>query len=163
MPTRPQSPQPSGTPRWVAMVYRPSSETWAVCAESPHRSPVQYALAEMAHTVRARGGDLEVALWGPRAGAWERFDAFAATTATAPVPAAEASSGASSSDPERLSRLTERMDGRRRQVLVAGLGKAGLHDLGPDDFGAVEALAERLDETTVRRVAHWLALAAGRR
>ena len=145
------------------MVYRPSSETWAVCAESPHRSPVQYALAEMAHTVRARGGDLEVALWGPRAGAWERVDAFAATAATAPVPAAEASSGASSSGPERLSRLTERMDGRRRQVLVAGLGKAGLHDLGPDDFGAVEALAERLDETTVRRVAHWLALAAGRR
>ncbi|MFE0519266.1 hypothetical protein [Streptomyces sp. NPDC058954] len=124
---------------------------------------MQYALAEMAHTVRARGGDLEVALWGPREGAWERVDAFAATTATAPVPAAEASSGASSSGPERLSRLTERMDGRRRQVLVAGLGKAGLHDLGPDDFGAVEALAERLDETTVRRVAHWLALAAGRR
>ncbi|MFD8301786.1 hypothetical protein ACFV29_05435 [Streptomyces sp. NPDC059690] len=159
MPTRPQSPQPSGTPRWVAMVYRPSSDAWAVCAESPHRSPVQYALAEMAHTVRARGGDLEVALWGPEAGAWERFDAFAATTATAQVPAAEASS----SGPERPSRLTERMDGRRRQVLVAGLGKAGLHDLGPDDFGAVEALAERLDETTVRRVAHWLTLAAAAR
>ncbi|MFJ9117669.1 hypothetical protein ACIRJO_19180 [Streptomyces sp. NPDC102394] len=123
---------------------------------------MQYALAEMAHTVRARGGDLEVTLWGPRAGAWERFDAFAATTATAPVPKAEEVE-ASSSGPERLSRLTERMDGRRRQVLVASLGKAGLHDLGPDDFGAVEALAERLDETTVRRVAHWLALAAGRR
>ncbi|WP_239015250.1 hypothetical protein [Streptomyces sp. CdTB01] len=162
MPTRPQSPQPSGTPRWVAMVYEPSSEAWAVCAESPHRSPVQYALAEMAHTVRARGDDLEVTLWGPRAGAWERFDAFAATTATAPVPKAEEVE-ASSSAPEQPSRLTERMDGRRRQVLVAGLGKAGLHDLGPDDFGAVEALAERLDETTVRRVAHWLALAAGRR
>lgn len=144
------------------MVYEPSSEAWAVCAESPHRSPVQYALAEMAHTVRARGGDLEVTLWGPRAGAWERFDAFAATTATAPVPKAEEVE-ASSSAPEQPSRLTERMDGRRRQVLVAGLGKAGLHDLGPDDFGAVEALAERLDETTVRRVAHWLALAAGRR
>lgn len=144
------------------MVYEPSSEAWAVCAESPHRSPVQYALAEMAHTVRARGGDLEVTLWGPRAGVWERFDAFAATTATAPVPKAEEVE-ASSSAPEQPSRLTERMDGRRRQVLVAGLGKAGLHDLGPDDFGAVEALAERLDETTVRRVAHWLALAAGRR
>lgn len=144
------------------MVYEPSSEAWAVCAESPHRSPVQYALAEMAHTVRARGGDLEVTLWGPRAGAWERFDAFAATTATAPVPKAEEVE-ASSSRPEQPSRLTERMDGRRRQVLVASLGKAGLHDLGPDDFGAVEALAERLDETTVRRVAHWLALAAGRR
>jgi hypothetical protein len=55
--------------------------------------------------------------------------------------------------------LAERMDSRRRQVLLAGLGKAGLFDLAPDDEAAVQALVERLDETTVRKVAQWLAAA----
>ncbi|MET8765527.1 hypothetical protein [Streptomyces sp. NPDC004658] len=49
------------------------------------------------------------------------------------------------------------------QVLMAGLGKAGLYDLGPEDEQAVRALADRLDEPTVRRVAHWLAAAGGPR
>jgi len=131
--------------------------SWQVCAESPHRSPVQYALGEMAQTVRARGGDFEVALWGPEDGAWQRYDVSPAATdvPTAPEPPAGAT--------EQPISLTERMGGRRRQVLVAGLGKAGLHDLGPDDWNAVQALAERLDETTVRRVAHWLAVAGGAR
>jgi hypothetical protein len=53
------------------------------------------------------------------------------------------------------------MNDRRQQVLMAGLGKAGLYDLSPDDWAAVEALVERLDETTVRRIAQWLA-SAGR-
>ncbi len=54
------------------------------------------------------------------------------------------------------------MTDRRHQVLVAGLSTAGLYDLGPEDDAAVRALAERLDEPTVRRVAHWLSAAGGR-
>ncbi|MFI7401756.1 hypothetical protein ACIBW9_15010 [Streptomyces sp. NPDC049541] len=146
--TRPASPQPTGAPRWVAQCYRPSSASWEVCAEAAHRAPVQYALGEMAHTVRARGGDFAVSLWGPKDGAWQRFDvSTAATNATAP----QAPSG-----PEEPRTLTERMSGRRQQVLMAGLSKAGLYDLAPEDHAAVQVLVERLDETTVRRVAQWL-------
>jgi hypothetical protein len=112
---------------------------------------VQYALGEMALTVRARGGDFAVGLWGPKDGAWQRFDVSTANT-MAPEPP--------SAGPEEPSTLTERMSGRRQQVLLAGLSKAGLYDLAPDDHAAVQALVERLDETTVRKVAQWLA--AGR-
>ncbi|MER6421368.1 hypothetical protein [Streptomyces sp. NPDC001137] len=150
--TRPASPQPTGAPRWVAQFYRPSSASWEVCAEAPHRAPVEYALGEMAQTVRARGGDFEVGLWGPTDGAWQRFDVSTPTTAPAPQPP--------SAGPEEPRTLTERMSGRRQQVLMAGLSKAGLYDLAPDDHAAVQALVERLDETTVRRVAQWLS--AGR-
>jgi hypothetical protein len=147
--TRPPSPQPAGVPRWVAQFYRPSSASWQVCAESPHRAPVQYALGEMAHTVRARGGDLAVNLWGPKDGAWQRYDVSAAAAVdTAPQ--------APSVAPREPSRLTERMDSRRQQVLLAGLSKAGVHDLTPDDQAAVQVIVEQLDETTVRRVAQWL-------
>ena len=147
--TQPASPQPTGAPRWVAQFYRPSSASWEVCAEAPHRAPVEYALGEMAQTVRARGGDFAVGLWGPKDGAWQRFDVSAATTDTpAPQPP--------SAGPEEPRTLTERMSGRRQQVLLAGLSKAGLYDLAPDDHAAVQALAEQLDETTVRKVAHWL-------
>ncbi|MFE9448779.1 hypothetical protein [Streptomyces sp. NPDC006739] len=144
------------------MAYRPSSASWQVCAESPHRAPVRYALGEMAHTVRARGGDLTVSLWGPKDGAWQRFDEVAASP---PTPSTDReASGSPASAPERQpSTLTERMSGRRRQVLVAGLGKAGLYDLSPADWAAVEALADRLDETSVRTVARWLAVAGGDR
>ncbi|MFF4504733.1 hypothetical protein [Streptomyces sp. NPDC001401] len=153
--TRPPSPQPTGAPRWVALFHRPSSASWQVCAESPHRAPVQYALAEMAHTVRARGGDLAVSLWGPKDGAWQRFDVSTATTnAAAPEPP--------STGPKEPSTLTERMSGRRQQVLMAGLTKAGLYDLEPDDYAAVQTLVEQLDETTVRKVAQWLTAAGGR-
>jgi hypothetical protein len=156
MQTRPQSPQPPGAPRWVAMAYQPSSASWQVCAESPHRAPVQYALGEMAHTVRARGGDLTVSLWGPEDGTddtWHRFDATAPDVAV-PEPPPSTSS-------EKPTVLAERMNDRRRQVLMAGLSKAGLYDLAPDDWAAVETLVDQLDETTVRKVAHWLG-AAGR-
>jgi hypothetical protein len=149
---RPQSPQPTGAPRWVAQFYQPSSASWQVCAESPHRSPVQYALGEMAHTLRARGDDLEVSLWGPKHEEWHRFD-VSTTAATATQSPSVA--------PKEPSKLAERMNGRRQQVLMAGLGKAGLYDLTPDDWAAVETLVERLDETTVRRVAQWLAAAGG--
>ncbi|MFI1832258.1 hypothetical protein [Streptomyces olivaceoviridis] len=54
------------------------------------------------------------------------------------------------------------MTDRRHQVLMAGLGKAGLYDLGPEDDEAARAPADRLDEPTVRRVAHWPA-AGGQR
>lgn len=149
--TPPPSPQPTGDPRWVALFHQSSSGTWQVCAESPHRAPVQYALGEMAQTVRARGGTLAVSLWGPEGGGWRRFDVSAAPAA--PVPQAP-------SGPEEPSRLSERMDARKRQVLTAGLSKAGLYDLASDDHTAVQALVEQLDETTVRRVAGWLAAAA---
>ena len=158
METRPESPQPTGVPRWVALTYRPSSASWQTCAESPHRAPVQYALGEMAHTVRARGEDLTVSLWGPKDGAWQRYDV---STATAMATAPAATPEAPPTGPEKPSRLTERMDDRRQQVIMAGLGKAGLYDLTQDDWAAVEAVVDRLDETTVRRVAQWLA-SAGR-
>ncbi|MFF9021701.1 hypothetical protein [Streptomyces eurythermus] len=54
------------------------------------------------------------------------------------------------------------MTDRRHQVLLAGLDRAGLYDLGPEGGEAVRVLADRLDELTVRRVAHWLATAGGR-
>jgi hypothetical protein len=46
---------------------------------------------------------------------------------------------------------------------MAGLSKAGLYDLEPDDWTAVQTLVDQLDETTVRQVAHWLAAAGGKR
>ncbi|WP_236067502.1 hypothetical protein [Streptomyces brasiliscabiei] len=46
---------------------------------------------------------------------------------------------------------------------MAGLGKAGLYDLAPDDLAAVRAVVDGLDETAVRRIAHWLTVAGGDR
>ena len=54
------------------------------------------------------------------------------------------------------------MHDRRHQALMAGLGKAGLYDLAADDVAAVRTLVDRLDETTVRTLADWLATAAER-
>ncbi|MFF8730072.1 hypothetical protein ACF073_26865 [Streptomyces sp. NPDC015171] len=153
---RPRSPRPPGDPRWVAMFHDPARDTWTVAAESPHRDPVLYAVGDMTRTVRARGGEGTVALWGPEGGDWHLFDGGSAPSAE---PAAErAAPGAA-----EPARLTERMTDRRHQVLLAGLGKAGLYDLGPEDGEAVRALADRLDEPTVRRVAHWLSAAGSRR
>ncbi|MCE0445864.1 hypothetical protein LT493_15775 [Streptomyces tricolor] len=101
---------------------------------------------------RGRGGGRAL---GPEDGAWRLFDT---PSATAPAPAPERPAPGS---PEPA-RLVERMTDRRHQVLVAGLSTAGLYDLGPEDDAAVRALAERLDEPTVRRVAHWLSAAGGR-
>ncbi|MFF8989688.1 hypothetical protein ACF09H_06985 [Streptomyces sp. NPDC014983] len=53
------------------------------------------------------------------------------------------------------------MTNRRHQVFTAALSGAGLYDLAPEDDTAVRAPADRLDEPTVRRVAHWLAAAGG--
>ncbi|WDM11327.1 hypothetical protein J3S85_07115 [Streptomyces lavenduligriseus] len=66
------------------------------------------------------------------------------------------------SAPPEPARPAERMTDRRHQVLLAGLDRAGLYDLGPEDAEAVRVLADRLDEPTVRRVAHWPATAGGR-
>lgn len=41
---------------------------------------------------------------------------------------------------------------------MAGLSKAGLYDLAPDDVTAVRTLVDQVDEATLRRVAHWMAL-----
>jgi hypothetical protein len=46
---------------------------------------------------------------------------------------------------------------------MAGLTKAGLHDLSPEDDTTVRALVEHLDEAAVRRDAHWLAAAGSPR
>jgi hypothetical protein len=164
METRPQSPQPPGAPRWVAMFYEPSSASWRPAAESPDRTPVLYAMGEMTQVKRARGEEATVALWGPsNDGTWHRFD-------PAPPPSSESSTSPSS--PASLkgadgrqpapAKLAERMEDRRHQVLMAGLSKAGLYDLTPDDATAVQALVDGADETTLRRVAHWMAVAAGR-
>ncbi|MEU6915932.1 hypothetical protein [Streptomyces olindensis] len=163
MESRPDSPRPQGAPRWVAMIHRPAEGSWRTAAESPHRSAVLYALGEMTRTLRARGDEVTVALWGPKDGAWHLYDA-PLKQATEPRPAPEASP-ASLTSPGGASASTwaERMTGRRHQVLMAGLGKAGLYDLSPEDDTTVKALAERLDEAAVRRVAHWLATAGGAR
>lgn len=154
MQTSSPSPQPPpGAPRWVAMFHEPSSDSWRVGAESPHRIPVQYAVGEMTQTLRARGDDPVVALWGPKDGGWERHGAPAA----APQPTSETPDAPA----KETGKLAERMTDRRQQVLMAGLSKAGVYDLSPDDSAAVAALVDRLDETTVRRIAHWLTVAGG--
>ncbi|MFF9030551.1 hypothetical protein [Streptomyces iakyrus] len=155
MESRPESPQPQGAPRWVAMFYRPAAGSWRTAAQSPHRSPVLYALGEMTRAVRARGDEVTVALWGPKDGAWHRYDAPQPQTAVhRPDP---------EPSPGEPATLAERMTGRRHQVLMAGLTNAGLYDLSPEDDTTVQALVERLDEAAVRRVAHWLTTAGGTR
>ncbi|MEU6805629.1 hypothetical protein [Streptomyces neyagawaensis] len=162
MPTRPRtpSPQPPGAPRWVAMFYEPSSSSWKVGAQSPYRSPVLYAVGEMTQTLRARGEDPAITVWGPKdgpdGGDWERHDPAALAADTAPLREPDRTADAPAAKP---STLAERMTGRRQQVLMAGLGKAGLYDLAPDDVTAVRAVVDGLDETTVRRIAHWLTVA----
>ncbi|MHB9860414.1 hypothetical protein [Streptomyces sp. YIM S03343] len=153
-----ESPLPSGEPRWVAMFHDSSTAAWTPGAESPYREPVLHAVGEMAQTLRARGAEVTVALWGPKDGGWHRYDAPVASAA-GPTQPAGPSSGAGTAEPAKLA---ERMTDRRHQVLMAGLSKAGLYDLAPDDEAAVGALVDRLDETTVRRVAHWLATAGAR-
>ncbi|MFJ4816717.1 hypothetical protein [Streptomyces sp. NPDC088801] len=137
------------------MFYRPAAGSWRTAAQSPHRSPVLYALGEMTRAVRARGDEVTVALWGPKDGAWHRFD-----TAPRQTPGHRPDPEPSPGEPATLA---ERMTGRRHQVLMAGLTKAGLYDLSPEDDTTVQALVERLDEAAVRRVAHWLTTAGGAR
>ncbi|MET7650534.1 MULTISPECIES: hypothetical protein [unclassified Streptomyces] len=177
-PTRPpRSPRPPGDPRWVAMFYDPASASWRPGAESPDRTPVLYAIAEMTQVKRARGDEAPVALWGPRNGEWQRFDPYQAASPIASLPgssAASPSGAPAASTPEAVDRapadgsappghakLAERMEDRRHQVLMAGLSKAGLYDLAPDDVTAVRTLVDQVDEATLRRVAHWMALAGG--
>ncbi|QJT03073.1 hypothetical protein G9272_24605 [Streptomyces asoensis] len=157
-PNRPaRSPQPTGAPRWVAMFYEPASASWRPGAESPDRTPVLYAIGEMTQVKRARGDEVAVDLWGPKDGEWQRFDPSpaAATPEAAPPPPVDGAARPGHA------RLAERMEDRRHQVLMAGLSKAGLYDLAPDDVTAVRTLVDQVDEATLRRVAHWMALAGG--
>ncbi|MET8681147.1 hypothetical protein ABZW18_27110 [Streptomyces sp. NPDC004647] len=154
METCPHSPEPPGSPRWVAMFYQPATASWKVGAEAPHRSSVLYALGQMQQTIRARGEDPTVDLWGPDHGVWKRFDTPAAA---APVAAPQPPSGKQ----RETGKLGERMSDRRHQTLMAGLSKACLYDLAPEDSAAIQALVDQLDEDTVRRVAYWLAVASG--
>jgi hypothetical protein len=140
------------------MYCRPAEQTWRTAAESPHRSPVLHALGEMTQTLRARGDEVTFALWGPKDGDWHRFD----TPLKPDTPLKSVTPPKSDTSAPRPTGLTERMTGRRHQVLLSGLSKAGLYDLSPEDDATVQALAERLDEAAVRRVAHWLAAAAAR-
>ncbi|MES4886968.1 hypothetical protein [Streptomyces sp. NPDC096012] len=145
------------------MFHQPGRESWTVAAESPYRAPVLYAVGDMTQTVRARGAEATVAVWGPKDGAWHLYDSPAAKAPKTPTPAPAPPVGRRADGPGEPAKLAERMTARRHQVLMAGLGKAGLYDLGPEDGEAVRTLADRLDEPTVRRVAHWLATAGGRR
>jgi hypothetical protein len=142
------------------MFYEPSSSSWKMGAQSPYRSPVLYAVGEMTQTLRARGEDPAVTVWGPKGGSggsdWERHDPAVLAAGAAPLREPDRTADAPAAKP---STLAERMTGRRQQVLMAGLGKAGLYDLAPDDVAAVRAVVDGLDETTVRRVAHWLTVA----
>lgn len=142
------------------MFHQPSQDSWTVGAESPDRAPVLYAVGDMTQTVRARGEEVTVALWGPKDDAWHLFGTPSGT-ASAPAPA-------TSADPPvpgagAPAELTERMTDRRHQVLMAGLSKAGLYDLSAEDGEAVRTMADLLDEPTVRRVAHWLSAAGAER
>ncbi|WP_327316839.1 hypothetical protein [Streptomyces sp. NBC_01235] len=161
--TRPShSPRPPGDPRWVAMFYDPSSASWRQAAESPDRMPVLYAIGEMSQVKRARGDEVAVTLWGPKDGEWQRFDSASPPSAEPlPEPPAEPAADGDGEGAARPghARLAERMEDRRHQVLMAGLSKAGLYDLTPDDVTAVRTLVDRVDETTLRRVAHWMAVA----
>lgn len=160
--TRPsRSPQPPGDPRWVAMFYDPSSTSWRQAAESPDRTPVLYAIGEMTQVKRARGDEVTVALWGPKDGEWQRFDSSPAAAPAESESPADAVSPAPADGAARPghAKLAERMEDRRHQVLMAGLSKAGLYDLTPDDVTAVRTLVDRVDEGTLRRVAHWMAVA----
>ncbi|MEU0070809.1 hypothetical protein ABZ027_14890 [Streptomyces sp. NPDC006332] len=159
METRPECARPQGAPRWVALFYRPDTASWQVGAQAPDRSPVLYALGEMTQTLRARGDEVTVALWGPKDEDWHRYDASA--TPVTPTTSAPLTTSVPSASAEPT-KLAERMHDRRHQVLMAGLSKAGLYDLAPDDVTAVQTLVDRLDETTVRTVADWLATAAER-
>ncbi|MCW8381986.1 hypothetical protein [Streptomyces justiciae] len=158
METRPLSPQPSGEPRWVAMFRRPSTDSWRVAAESPHRGPVLYAVGEMSQTLRARGEEVSVEVWGPGEGGGWQTPARDDSAASAAVPEASVTAVGAVGAPDKL---VERMQDRRHQVLMAGLSKAGRYDLAPEDVAAVQALVDRLDETTLRTVAGWFAGAAG--
>ncbi|MFJ4687127.1 hypothetical protein [Streptomyces sp. NPDC088789] len=154
-------PQPPGTPRWVAMFYEPASASWRIGAESPYRAPVTYALGEMAQTLRARGEAVTVSLWGPERGGWRCHDSPLAAPDAPLAPDAPDTTEAPTA-PERpivagSAKLAERMTDRRQQVLLAGLGQAGVYDLTPEDEAAVAEIVDRLDETAVRRLAHWLA------
>ncbi|MQY35843.1 hypothetical protein SRB17_38370 [Streptomyces sp. RB17] len=155
---RPPCPRPPGAPRWVAMFHQPAQGSWTVGAESPDRAPVLYAIGDMTQTVRARGEEVTVALWGPEDGGWHLFDT-AAGTASAPAPATSA--GRPAPGAGAPAKLAERMTDRRHQVLMAGLSKAGLYELSAEDGEAVRTMADLLDEPTVRRVAHWLSIAGG--
>ncbi|POX44424.1 hypothetical protein C3489_36470 [Streptomyces sp. Ru71] len=132
------------------MVHRPSSGSWQVAADSPHREPVLYAVGEMTQTLRARGETPAVAVWGPGERGWERYEP------SAPARTARPAGPASAAPTSRQERLHD----RRHQVLLAGLSAAGLDELAEEDEAAVRTLVERLDETTVRRIAHWLSTAA---
>jgi hypothetical protein len=142
------------------MFHQPVQDSWTVGAESPDRAPVLYAVGDMTQTVRARGEEVTVALWGPKDGAWHLFDAPAGR-ASVPAPATSADRPAPGAG--EPAKLAERMTDRRHQVLMAGLSKAGLYDLSAEDGEAVRTMADLLDEPTVRRVAHWLSAAGGGR
>ncbi|MGW7816728.1 hypothetical protein ACWGLF_01100 [Streptomyces puniciscabiei] len=157
---RPPCPRPPGVPRWVAMFRQPSQDSWTVGAESPDRDCVLYAVGDMTQTLRARGEEATVVLWGPKDGSWHLFGAPAGG-APAPAPAGSADRPAPGAG--EPARLAERMTDRRHQVLMAGLSKAGLYDLSAEDGEAVRAMADLLDEPTVRRVAHWLSVAGRER
>ncbi|MFF5666428.1 hypothetical protein ACFY7F_26845 [Streptomyces griseofuscus] len=171
MPEPSPCPPPSGAPRWVAMVHEAARDSWVPAAQSPYRAPVLYAVGEMTRTVRARGAELTLALWGPGGGDWRLYGTpEEKAAAERPVVRDEPGGSAEPGEPSETSetsetsepdKLAERMTNRRHQVLTAALSGAGLYDLAPEDGAAVRALAGRLDEPTVRRVAHWLAAAAG--
>ncbi|MEH0545803.1 hypothetical protein QA802_22845 [Streptomyces sp. B21-105] len=146
------------------MFHDASSGSWRPAAESPDRTPVLYAIGEMTQVKRARGEEAAVDLWGPaKNGEWARFDPPPTTSAAAEAPAVSEASAASASGGGRPghARHAERMEDRRHQVVMAGLSRAGLHDLTTEDVTAVRTLVDHVDEATLRRIAHWMAVAGG--
>ncbi|WP_269857896.1 hypothetical protein [Streptomyces sp. RPT161] len=75
---------PPGEPRYVAAFHQPDSG-WRIAAESPARGPVDYAVAAMIQTVRARGQAPVVEIWGPAEDGrnWRRLDTVRVRSGTA--------------------------------------------------------------------------------
>ncbi|AEW95908.1 MULTISPECIES: hypothetical protein [Streptomycetaceae] len=143
-----------GPPRYVA-VFRRAGGDWVVAAQSPGRGPVEYAVAAMTRTVRARGQAPWAEVWGPddEGRGWRRLR----TVRGRPGPAA--ASGEPGQPRPSASARDERLRDRRHQVLLTALAAAGLTDLEPADTSAVTHLTEVADEDDLRRIAHWLASA----
>ncbi|MCQ4084517.1 hypothetical protein NGB36_29075 [Streptomyces sp. RB6PN25] len=151
---------PAGDPRFVAAFYQPTSG-WTVAAESTTREPVDYAVAAMIQTVRSRGQAPLVEIWGPAEGGddWRHIETIRARSGRV-ASHAEHHSERPEQQPVRSAR-DERLRDRRHQVLTAALAAAGLTDLHPEDDLAITELVDATEESTIRRIAHWLSAANG--
>lgn len=143
---------PLGAPRYVGVTYRQNK--WVVAAESPHRAPVEHALAGMASSVCSREAELLTEVWGPAPddpSAWHRYDQHRYLRSSAQ------NSRPSNPRAGTSSAREERDHDRRHQLLAAALGRAGIVSTPAE----VDAVAEQLGGQEARNVATWIDRAHG--